>query len=489
MKWNILGDIFYVLFIAASSQEICQAQQWISLHSSQIELITGNSESEGQAAFQLLEGARQFFENGSTLSVTLKQPVRVFAFRSKDEYAPYRLNSSAFGHFLHSPNGDYIALEDIKPEHYEAALHEYTHYVVRQAGLHLPTWLNEGLADLYSSLELNKQQAIIGHPLPGRIVVLKTNSLMDLRTLLAMTLNSPYYSESGKLSVFYAQSWAFTHMLALDPQYSVQFSRFLQAVSSGVPSSDALLRVYGKSLEQAETDLKQYLPRMAANTASFRLPLHKSFIQPQVESLSNEEKMLALADLLAVHPATASEALRTLTEIAKTSPNNPLIEEKLGYAAWNMSRVDDARSYFAQAVEHGSHNPDMIYRYAAMQKQAGAPDEEVVSLFERILELSPDFDDARFQLALLQFNGKRFSTAAQLLSKLKTIKDEWVYTYQFIMAYCSLKSGDMEEAKAFSEKARLNAQTASERSQADHLLLYLKAQKFSTLASVRPRSE
>ncbi|MBV9304811.1 MAG: hypothetical protein JOZ45_01645, partial [Acidobacteriaceae bacterium] len=126
MRWNTLGDIFYVLFTAALSQEICQAQQWINLHSSQIELLTSNSEGDGQAVFQLLEDAREFFESESALSVTLKQPVRVFAFRSKDEYAPYRLNSSAFGHFLHSPNCDYIALQDIKPEHYEAALHEYT---------------------------------------------------------------------------------------------------------------------------------------------------------------------------------------------------------------------------------------------------------------------------------------------------------------------------------------------------------------------------
>ena len=478
-----------MLFTAALSQEICQAQQWINLHSSQIELLTSNSEGDGQAVFQLLEDAHEFFESESALSVTLKQPVRVFAFRSKDEYAPYRLNSSAFGHFLHSPNCDYIALQDIKPEHYEAALHEYTHYVVKQAGLQLPTWLSEGLADLYSSLELNEQQAIIGHLLPGRIAVLKTNSLMDLKTLLAVTLNSPYYSESGKLSAFYAQSWALTHMLSLDPQYSAQFSRFLQAVSSGVPSSDALLQVYGKSLEQVEADLKHYWPHMAANTASFHLPPRKSLTQLQIKPLSDEEKILALVDLLAAHPATAPEALRTLTELAKGSPNNPLIEEKLGYVAWNMSRVDDARSYFARAVEHGSHHPDMIYRYAVMQKQAGAPEEEVISLFERVLELSPDFDDARFQLALLQFNRQKFSTAAQLLSKLKIIKVEWTCTYYSIMAYCSLESGDMEEAKAFSEKARLSAQTASEQLQADRLLLYMNAQKLSTLASVRPRSE
>ena len=488
MRRNAFRAIYYVIFTGIFSQANCQTQQWISLSDSQIEILTSNSESEGQGVFQVIENAREFFE--SVLPAKHKQPVRIFAFQSKNEFAPYRLNSNAFGHFLHSPKCDYIALEDIKPEHYEAALHEYTHYVIKQADFHLPTWLNEGLADLYSSLESNGQQAIIGRLLPGRMFVLEGNPLMDLKPFLKATLNSPYYGEGDKISIFYAQSWALTHMLALDPPYSAKFSRFLQTVSSGVPSPDALLQVYGRNLQQVETDLKQYLPRMAANTASYPVQFRKSSIQPQVKALSNHEKMLALADLLAAHPATASKALQTLTELAKENPDNPLIEEKMGYAAWNMNRVDDARSYFAHAIEHGSHDSDMIYRYAIMQKQAGASDKEVIRLFERVLELSPDFDDARFHLAILEFNGKRFSTAAQLLSKLSTVKDEWAYNYYSIMTYCDVESGHIEEAKIFSEKARSTAQTAGEKSQADRLFLYLQAQKPSinhgvTLASAQ----
>ena len=482
--------IYYVIFTAAFSQRLCFAQQWITVSSPQVEILTSNNERETRAALQILENARKFFLNQNTFSGILNKPVRVFAFQSKDEYAPYRLNSNAFGHFLHNQQCDYIVLEDIKPEHYEAALHEYTHYAIKQAGLNLPTWLNEGMADLYSSLEPSGQKTVVGRLLLGRTAALKNEPLVNLTALFAVTPDSSYYNESDRLPIFYAQSWALTHMLALDKQYSVRFPDFLKLVSSGVSSPDAFLRVYGKDLKQVESDLSQYGPHMAANTASFNVQLGHSFFEPQIKVLSNDEKTLALADLLAAHPATAPRALKMLTELAKQNPHNPLIEERLGYAAWNMSRVDDARSYFAKAIEHGSHDSDMVYRYAVMQKQAGASDEEVMRLFERVLELSPDLDDARFHLGLLQFNGKKFSTAAQSLSKLKTVKDEWAYAYYFAMAYCDIEFSNVEEAKIFGEKAKVNAKTRSEQSRADDLLLYLRTRNLLThhgdmLASVQ----
>jgi len=115
-----------------------------------------------------------------------------------------------------------------------------------------------------------------------------------------------------------------------------------------------------------------------------------------------------------------------------------------------------------------------------MQEQAGASQEEVIRLFERVLELSPDLDEARFHLGLLQFNSRKFRTAAQLLSKLKTVKEEWAYSYYSVMAYCDIEFSNIEEAKMFGEKARSSARTPSEQSQADRLLVYLQTRTVPT---------
>ena len=157
-----------------------------------------------------------------------------------------------------------------------------------------------------------------------------------------------------------------------------------------------------------------------------------------------------------------------------------------------MNRVDEARSYFGRAVEHGSRNAEMIYRYAVMQKQAGAPAGEVMGLFERVLDLSPGFDDARFHLGLMQFNAKQFNAAAQSLSKLKAVQEDWAYAYYSALAYCDMEFSNIEEARTFGEKAKLSAKTLSEQSQANHLLLYLQTRASTAgrkvmLASVKRR--
>jgi hypothetical protein len=38
---------------------------------------------------------------------------------------------------------------------------------------------------------------------------------LDWNTLFAVDRESPYYNELDKMSIFYAQSWALTHMLML----------------------------------------------------------------------------------------------------------------------------------------------------------------------------------------------------------------------------------------------------------------------------------
>jgi hypothetical protein len=37
-------------------------------------------------------------------------------------------------------------MQDIAPDHSQAAVHEYTHLVVQHLKLELPIWLNEGMA-------------------------------------------------------------------------------------------------------------------------------------------------------------------------------------------------------------------------------------------------------------------------------------------------------------------------------------------------------
>jgi hypothetical protein len=204
-----------VAILGTLSPNMKAAEHWIRLTTPHFEMYTTNGEKQGTAALSVFEQVRYFFLQNSKSKTASGTPVRIIAFRSEKEYRPYRLNEGAFAYYLRSRKVDYIVMQDISPEHHQVALHEYTHLVIEHLGLQFPIWFNEGLADLYSSLEPKGDQALLGRPLEGRLIILMTQSWLNLNALFAVGPDSPYDNERDKMSIFYAQSWALTHMLAL----------------------------------------------------------------------------------------------------------------------------------------------------------------------------------------------------------------------------------------------------------------------------------
>ena len=125
-------------------------------------------------------------------------------------------------------------------------------------GLRFPTWLNEGIAELYSTLRMQGDKALVGDLIPGRLQALFTEKWIPLSALLSAGQESPFYNEKNRAGGFYAESWALVHMLSLSPEYSPKYSEFLNTVNGGLDSEAALEEVYGKTVPAVEKDLNAY---------------------------------------------------------------------------------------------------------------------------------------------------------------------------------------------------------------------------------------
>ncbi len=327
---RLLRIVFTLLAVSAAKPVV--AEEWTSLRTPHFELLTTNSQADAQQTLQLLETTRAFFQQTTSLIPAGGKPVRIFAFRSREEYAPFRLQKTSFAHYLHSRRGDYIVLQDISPEHHRAAIHEYTHYVFRMAGLNLPIWLCEGTADLYSSLMIEGRTATLGSVLPSRYQSITQQALLPLSDLFAVDHASPLYNDAAKLPLFYGESWSLVHMLAFDKQYRAGFPAFLQAVSAGRSSAEALQETYHKTVSDVAADLRGYLPRLAENqTEQVLEPMQTA--EPTVAAMTSFESNLAMADLLAAHRLTAGQARNRLEALQRSDRSNPQAEEILSYLA------------------------------------------------------------------------------------------------------------------------------------------------------------
>src|SRR5579863_9741309 len=75
------------------------AEQWVKLTSSHFELYTTAGEKKGREALLYFEQVRDFFTRTRSSDKPVPDTrVRIIAFQSEKEYAPYRINdfSSAF---------------------------------------------------------------------------------------------------------------------------------------------------------------------------------------------------------------------------------------------------------------------------------------------------------------------------------------------------------------------------------------------------------
>ncbi len=447
------------------------ADQWVRLTTPHFELLTTAGEKKGREAILYFEQVRSFFLETSPLKRVPDFPVRIIAFRGEKQYKPYRLNEIASAYYAGGHDRDYIVMEDIQPEHYPVAVHEYTHLIVKHTGLNLPVWMNEGWAELFSTLKPNGKKAMVGALIPGRVQTIQSSRWIPLNVLAAVDRDSPLYNERDKANIFYSESWVLMHMLFLGKRYAPHFSGFVQAMNTGKTLPEACRQTLDVTIDELEKDLHSYLTGNQLFAALFAIKLDKSAEDPVVSDLGQFESDMALADLLAMI-RKPEEARAAYTRLAKENPGRPEVEESLGYLAWQKGDIKEARDHFSQAVLAGSRNPQMLYHYA---KLADVPDQAIAALL-RALEAKPDYSDARLELGSRLLAKENYPGALSALLMVKRVNEqqaEWVFG---ALAFAYLGTGDRENARKNAALAKKWAKTPQQSGQADDILRYLDAE-------------
>src|ERR1700729_3133941 len=91
--------------------------QWVKVDTPHFQLYTTAGEKKGREAILYFEQVRSFFEQASP-GKREQAPVKIVAFRSENDYKPYRMNEGSVAYYTHSRNREYIVMEDIAAEHF-----------------------------------------------------------------------------------------------------------------------------------------------------------------------------------------------------------------------------------------------------------------------------------------------------------------------------------------------------------------------------------
>ena len=460
--------IILALFCAADAYS---ETKWIQMQSPNFEAYSSAGERETRDALRDFERVRDFFLQVAQREPPKPVPVYVVVFGSEKEYTPYRFNEVSIAYYFGGADRDYIVMGRTGDEAARVAVHEYVHLVARHLGLKYPTWLNEGVADLYSTLRMQGDKALVGDLVPGRMQTLFTEKWIPLPVLLSATQSSPFYNEKNKASSFYGESWALAHMLQLSPQYSSKYSDFLKILQSGADSATALEKAYGKTIADIEKDLQSYFRGNQFYGRLFPVKLVTSSEKFPATPAPEFEVRLALADLTN-RPGKEAETRKMLEELASADPKRPEPWASLGYLAWRDNQVPDAVEAFGKAYDRGNRSAKFLWDFGRLAEREHQ--ETAVSALTELLKLESDRLDVRMELAALHLNARRPGAALSILSEVHSVTAEDAPRFFTLLANAQLQLRDLDGARITVAKLAANVKTSEDRARVEQMQRYLE---------------
>ena len=372
-------------FLIASALSVLAAQpawgkdKWIKLTTRNFNIVSNADESDSRELALKLEQFRLVFSQLFSTRAADSVPVTVMVFRSDGAFTPFKplyngKPANLAGYFQPGRDENVIALNiagnELRPM--AVIFHEYTHLLTSFAAREWPAWLKEGVAELYSTFAVKKNEVTLGAPVSSHVYLLRDNRVMPLASLFEVARGSPEYNEGKKQGVFYAQSWALTHYLMFGDKMArqQQLVKFVDLLMSGTSAERAFAEAFKTDYASMEKELRRYVGRDSYSVATLTLTSTQVDGQIDVRPLADAEVQFYLGNLL-FRTRRADEAETYFKRAAELDPNLARPHEGLGFLAMQRDKFAEAKEQFKQAAALGSKNHLAHYYYAeALQREA-----------------------------------------------------------------------------------------------------------------------
>lgn len=400
-------------------------------------------------------------------------PTTVVIFRDDSAFQPFKplyqgRPANVSGFFQPGDDVNYIAisLDPRERDPFSTAFHEYVHLHVKDNIPGAPLWLNEGLAELYGSLQFSSGEALLGTPLMYYSRLLRQQGLLPLTSLFSIGTSSEHYNEDDKTGIFYGQSWALVHYLMLgDRGRQEQFRRFLQLVARGESSAKAIEASYGQSLPALEKELAAYVRRgeyvphritSADNPQTFA-----AYTAMQRTSLSEGEANYYLGDLL-LHTGRSSDAERYFKQAIALEPGFVPAHASLGVLYAHQRRYADAKKHLEKAAS-SPQNYMTHYLYAYVLSREGVSPTGRITEYSRenaavmrdqllrSIKLGPQYAPSHYLLALVNLvTDERLDEAVEMAQRARQLAPSKT-SYSLLLAQIHLRRSDPAAARTILE--------------------------------------
>jgi len=417
------------LFLSAAAPARDKVENWIEVRSPHFVVATNSSEKQARRIADQFERMRSVFHvMFPKLQIDPDSPIIVLAIKDEKEFRT--LEPEAYlakgqlklgGLFLRAADKNYVLMRvDAEGEHpYSVVYHEYTHLLLAKAAEWMPLWLNEGLAEFYQNTDIHEKDVALGQPSPGNIELLRQQKLLPLPTLFAVDSKSPYYHEENKGSIFYAESWALMHYIQIEDfrQKTKRLAAYVDLLAKKVDPLTAASTAFG-DLKRLQDSLFAYIQQDRFGYFGRKTTIEVDDSAFQAKPLTAPQADALCADFLAYNQRT-KDARELLDRVLKADPNNVSAHETMGFLEFRQGRIDEAKKWYAGAVQLDSQSYLAHYYFAVMSMLGplGASEEsQVENSLRQAIKLNPSFAPAFDRLAVLLGSHLRNLDEAHMMS-------------------------------------------------------------------------
>lgn len=409
---------------------------------------------------QLLVGARQsparlvIIVCGSKGSFDALRPV--YEGRPLREIGGYFQPGSETSYIVLGPSGT-------SDETLRVVLHEYAHALTAGGAETPPAWLNEGLAEYFSTFSLRAGLRVgeIGGPIRHHLDTLR-DRFIPLSELLTVDYASPFYNEDARRSIFYAESWALVHYLLLERRVGVgALTDYSTRVARGEPPHTAFAALFGAAVDDIEREVQAYVrrPALGGHTVAFGAPVHVEASR-QLRPLPEAAVDATLADLFLLQRRD-DEALARGARALAAVPDLPDAHTVLGVAEWRRGRMPAALDHLRSAARGApdGFSPHLQLGRALLQdaQRAARTDPRITEAcraLARATEIRPSSDQAWAWLARCHLrSGADHDGALEAATKAVAAAPDDAEHY-VVLAQARLAHHSLADARAALDVAR-----------------------------------
>ena len=401
------------------------------------------------------------------LTLTAPEPTSLIVFRdhpSFTEFAPRdgrgRRQLNVGGYFMSAPDRHYLVLPIYTDRQatFQTVFHEYMHFVISRNFRDVPRWLNEGLAEFYSTFEIDKDgNAIVGKAPLWRLRTLRSERMPRLRELLTGEMD-PRQFQSPDTAVFYAQSWLFVHFMTLSNggKRQGQILKYLELLPETRSAEAAAREAFGTTLEGLDAEIIRY-------AEGFTMPAVRvtNVQRDLVSSVSSRMRELDVAELkarLLLQLRMDSEAEKYVTRALSLEPSDPAARLAAARIRLQLSQDTDPAAVASLESVAANQPGDFSAQYFlsdAYYRQERYP--EAVRAFERSVKINPKAVAPWFGLSLATMAMGQYEQSDSAMAQVQMLHSAPNWHYERSMEAWKKGRYDaaLKDTQAFIKRAGL----------------------------------